>query len=220
MSLVSGSHTHQSLILLMADGATASDAWTLFIEKYGRKLYLWSRQWCDNHHDAEELVQETILVVFRKIGLFRCQATGGFRAWLKEIAFRCWQEMLARQKKFDRPLNDHSLAYFKQLQMDEQSARSDLEHLFDTIADQEILQLAMTKARDKVREKTWRTFELIDIENKPADQVAQLQGISRGAVHTAVYTVRKLIREETDKLENPPQHNSDPTPPPTKPPLS
>lgn len=203
MSLVSGSHTHQSLIMLMAGEATASDAWGLFIEKYGRRLYLWSREWCTNHHDAEELVQETILVVFRKIGLFRCQATGGFRAWLKEIAFRCWQEMLARQKKFDRPLNDHSLAHFKQFQMDQQSARSDLERLFDAIADQEILDLAMIKARTKVREKTWRTFELIDLENKPVEEVAQLQGMSRGAVHTAVYTVRKLIREETEKLDVP-----------------
>jgi len=198
--------------MLMAGDATASDAWSLFIEKYGRRLYLWSRQWCTNHHDAEELVQETILVVFRKIGVFRCQASGGFRAWLKEIAFRCWQEMLARKKKFDRPMHDHTLAHFKKSQMDEQSARSDLERLFDSIADQEILDLAMIKARVKVREKTWRTFELIDLENKPVEEVAQLQGMTRGAVHTAVYTVRKLIREETDKLDTPLEP---PTPPRT-----
>ncbi len=211
MSLVSGSHTHQSLIMLMADGGSSSDAWTLFVEKYGRKLYLWSRQWCTNHHDAEELVQETILVVFRKIGVFRCHATGGFRNWLKEISFRCWQEMLARKKKFDRPLNDHSLAYFKQIQMDDQAARSDLERLFESIADQEILDLAIFKARTKVREKTWRTFELIDLENKPVEDVTRHQNMTRGAVHTAVYTVRKLIREEIGKLEAPTQPMRDTT---------
>ena len=203
MSLAFESHTHQSLIIHMAGGGTASDAWSLFIEKYGRRLYQWSRQWTSNHHDAEEVVQETVLVVFRKIGLFRCHGLGGFRAWLKEIAFRCWQEMLARRKKFDRPMNDHSLAHFKRSQLSDQSARMDLERLFDSIADQEILDLAMNKVRAKVREKTWRTFEMIDLKNKTVDQVGELQGMSRGAVRTAVYTVRKLIREETDKLESP-----------------
>lgn len=200
MSYSPDSHTHQSLIMHMAEGGSSSDSWALFIDKYGPKLYFWSMQWCANHHDAEELVQETTLVVFRKIGVFRIRALGGFRAWLKEIAFHCWQKMLTSKKKFERPMHDPLLAHFKHSQMIDQMARTDLEALFDSIADQEILDLAMFKAKSKFREKTWRIFELIDLECKTVDQVAEQQNVSRGAVHTAVYKVRKLIREEIDNL--------------------
>ena len=101
--------TDQSLILFMATGTSASDAWGVFIDKYGRRLYEWSRQWCANHHDAEELVQETILIVFRKIGVFQRKSEGCFRSWLREISYRCWLEMLKRRKRFERPIYDHQV---------------------------------------------------------------------------------------------------------------
>lgn len=200
-SASSDSHTRQSLILFMANGSTASDAWGRFIDKYGRMLYGWSRQWCYNHHDAEELVQETVLIVFRKIGVFQCRSAGGFRGWLKEISYRCWLEMLARRKRFDRSLHDENLIDHQRALAEGQLARADLEKLFDQIADREILELAMARARVKVREKTWKAFTMVDERGEAVEEVARTLGISRGAVHTAVYTVRKLIREETKAID-------------------
>ena len=185
----------------MANGSTASDAWGRFIDKYGLMLYNWSRQWCYNHHDAEELVQETILIVFRKIGVFQSRSSGGFRGWLKEISYRCWLEMLARRKKFDRSLHDQLVLDHQRAVAEGSLARADLERLFDQIADREILELAMARARVKVRDKTWRVFVMVDERGEAVEDVALRMGLSRGAVHTAVYTVRKLIREEMSALD-------------------
>ena len=199
----SDSRTRQSLIFFMVNGASASNAWSIFIDKYGRMLYAWSRQWCANHHDAEELVQETILIVFQKIGVFQNRTEGGFRRWLKEIAYRCWLEMLARRKRFDRPIHDVFVLDHQRSLIDNQMARAELEKLFDYIADQEILELAMARAQVKVREKTWKAFVMIDLKSESVETTAETLGISRGAVHTAVYTVRKLIREESRRLDPP-----------------
>jgi RNA polymerase sigma-70 factor (ECF subfamily) len=195
--------TDQSLILFMANGTSASDAWGVFIDKYGRRLYEWSRQWCANHHDAEELVQETILIVFRKIGVFQRKSEGCFRSWLREISYRCWLDMLKRRKRFERPIYDHQVLDHQRSQIEHQTARAELEKLFDNIADQEILELALTRARVKVREKTWNAFVMVDMKSERVEDVAVALGISRGAVHMAVYTVRKFIREESQKLDTP-----------------
>jgi DNA-directed RNA polymerase specialized sigma24 family protein len=58
----------------------------------------------------------------------------------------------------------------------------------------------------KVREKTWNAFVMVDMKSERVEDVAVALGISRGAVHMAVYTVRKFIREESQKLD-PPQES-------------
>lgn len=109
--------------------------------------------------------------------------------------------MLARRKKFDRSLHDQLVLDHQRAVAEGSLARADLERLFDQIADREILELAMARARVKVRDKTWRVFVMVDERGEAVEDVALRMGLSRGAVHTAVYTVRKLIREEMSALD-------------------
>jgi RNA polymerase sigma factor (sigma-70 family) len=198
---ISDSNTRLSLIQCMINGSTASNAWALFIDKYGRKLYGWARQWCTNHHDAEELVQDTLMIVFCKIGVFQSKSQGGFRHWVKEISYRCWLEMLARRKKYERPLNDQLVIDHQRAIAENQMAREELEKLFDQIADREILDLAMARARVRVRERTWKAFVMVELKGESVDHVSEILELSRGAVYTAVCTVKKLIKEETIELD-------------------
>ncbi len=54
------------------------------VERYQRDVYALAYDLCGNHHDAEDLSQETFIKAFRAIGSFRAEAQLG--SWLYRIA--------------------------------------------------------------------------------------------------------------------------------------
>ena len=66
-------------------GHAASESWPIFVEKYGRMMYRWSLRWGANPADAEEIVQETLVLIYQKIGSYKSYGNGTFRVWLKSV---------------------------------------------------------------------------------------------------------------------------------------
>jgi RNA polymerase sigma-70 factor (ECF subfamily) len=63
-------------------------------------LFAYSRAICGDHHAAQDVVQETVLIAYRKLSLFFVEAD--FSTWLRAIARR--EALNARKKLAKMPL--------------------------------------------------------------------------------------------------------------------
>ncbi len=79
------------------DAAAAVES---LLNLYGAKLYRLARRMCGNESDAEDLVQDVFLQVFRKWGTFRGASAPG--TWLFSIAARSCKSRLRRKGGIDR----------------------------------------------------------------------------------------------------------------------
>ncbi len=70
------------------------------LDLYGAKLYRLARRMCGNDSDAEDLVQDVFLQVFRKWGTFRGASAPG--TWLFSIAAHSCKARLRRKGGIDR----------------------------------------------------------------------------------------------------------------------
>ncbi|HBE71135.1 MAG TPA: sigma-70 family RNA polymerase sigma factor, partial [Planctomycetaceae bacterium] len=81
MRVLQGPETRASLIEELADPA-AQAAWTRFVRLYQPIVYRVAIARGLQHADAEDLSQEVMVTVGRRIDSFDTEASGSFRGWL------------------------------------------------------------------------------------------------------------------------------------------
>src|SRR6266700_3016690 len=69
-------------------------AWGDFVERYGRKIYVWTRARGLQEADAQDVTQNVLLELARQMSGFEYRPTGSFRAWLRTVAYRAWCDFL------------------------------------------------------------------------------------------------------------------------------
>src|SRR5215203_3584410 len=80
--------TSVTLLCRLRRFPTDHEAWALFVERYGRKILAWCRQWNLQDADAEDVTQTVLLKLADKMKTFDYDAAGSFRAWLKTVVRR------------------------------------------------------------------------------------------------------------------------------------
>jgi RNA polymerase sigma-70 factor, ECF subfamily len=93
---VQHSETSESRLLELAK-AGERDAFGRALSPYLPMLYAYSRSLCGDHHAAQDVVQQTALIAYRKIGFLFPEVD--FGTWLKGIARR---EALSERRKAAR----------------------------------------------------------------------------------------------------------------------
>src|ERR1700757_4643941 len=66
--------------------------WDEFVERYGRHIYRWCRQWKLQDADAEDLTQNILVKLTQKLGAFAYDPSRSFRGWLKTVAYQAWRD--------------------------------------------------------------------------------------------------------------------------------
>ena len=61
MDPVFASATDVSLLLRLRQNPTDQAAWGNFVDRYGRRIYLWCRHWQLQEADAEDVTQNVLL---------------------------------------------------------------------------------------------------------------------------------------------------------------
>ena len=189
------SSTNLSLLASLAAGRPASDAWPIFVEKYGRLLVRWGQRWGARPEDCDEIIQETLILAFRNLHQYQRNPKSNFRSWLKTLAFRCWQkvrdDMQQLQSLDHQKFDKHALRL-----LISQEVCNDLINTFDHIARDEILDLATSRVQERVEPESWLCFELMHVEKLSGEEVARRLQKSRQAVFTNVFRVRRMLKIE------------------------
>jgi RNA polymerase sigma-70 factor (ECF subfamily) len=174
-------------------------AWSEFSARYGRKIYGWCRHWELQQADAEEVTQEVLLKLARKMATFSYDPSRSFRAWLKTVAHHAWRDFLDSRRQPGNGSGDTQV-----LEMLHQVAAGDslVEHLDDEFA-RELLDEASARVRLRVQPHTWEAFRLLAIEGQSGAAAALKLNMKVATVFVARSKVQKMIEEEVRRLEQP-----------------
>src|SRR5690348_7443360 len=89
--------TSVSLLERLA-GTPSDDDWRRLLDLYQPLLQAWAARAGVPPADAEDLIQDVLLVVFREVGRFERQGPGAFRSWLRTILMHRAQDYWQRKK--------------------------------------------------------------------------------------------------------------------------
>jgi RNA polymerase sigma-70 factor (ECF subfamily) len=189
--------TDISLLLRLRQDPTDQLAWGNFVNRYGRRIYLWCRHWQLQEADAEDVTQNVLLILAEKLRAFQYDPAGSFRGWLKTVAHHAWSKYVAGQERQGQGSGDsHTHGLLHSLE-----ARDDLAAKLEEEFDRELLELAMLRVAQRVETHTWRAFQLLAMQGLPGADVAAALDMPVGMVYVAKSRVQKMIQDEIRHLE-------------------
>lgn len=176
-------------------------AWQEFVSLYQPLIRSWFLRNGVAHHDAEELSQDVMAIVIRKIGEFTHSGrTGAFRNWLRIITAN-------RAKQFWRGGTNRPAAKggstFLELVEQLGDENSELAKSWDKEHDQYLLRELFQLISVDFEESTLTIFRRLVLDAVDPESVAAEFGTTTGAVYSAKSRVlRRLRREATGIIDD------------------
>ena len=179
--------------LIQAINSGQFDLFHDLVKRYEHKLYNFSLRMCRNPSDAEDMVQETFLNVFRYLKDFRYETK--FKNWLYRIAAStCIKKR--RKSKF-APERELSLDEF--IPKDEADAQAPVPHWalmpLDQLLNEELADM-INQAIFSLPEKYRLVILLRDLEGFSTAETAQILGLSAVNVKVRLHRARLFLREK------------------------
>ncbi len=172
-------------------------AWNLFVERYQPRIRTWCLSWGLQDSDADDVAQEVLVKLFAALGKFRYDPSRSFRAWLKTVTQHAWSDFIAARRK-DPGRNSDRIETIA----DSAEARSDLERQLEDAFDRELLEVAMHRIKNRVKDATWDAFRMTALEGLSGVDAASRLGIPVANVFVAKHRVQKMLQEEVRILKN------------------
>lgn len=183
--------TRPSLILRVRNAAD-TEAWATFVETYAPLVYRYCRRQGLQDCDASDMTQEVMAQVARSVRAFDYRPERGkFRNWLGTVA----RSRLANYVRSGRrPAQAQGGEWLDEL------ASEDPGPAWAEEFDLQVLRTALARIEAHFEPTTWRAFELVWLEHRPAADAAQALGIPIEIVYVAKSRVLKRLREEVVTL--------------------
>ncbi len=191
----SGSSTRPSLLLRIRDPRD-SEAWQTFVDVYGRLVFRHCRSRGLHHEDAENVTQEVFAQVSRSIRRFDYRPElGRFRDWLGTVTRNEINRLLKKEVRAARG----SGGVEEEPTLDSIAARGE-----DTAWAEEfnahLLATALARSRPHFEEQTWRAFERVWLDKRPAAEVAEELQVPIDRVYVAKSRVLERLQQEVQEL--------------------
>jgi RNA polymerase sigma-70 factor (ECF subfamily) len=173
------------------------DAWRRFNDLYRPLLRAWIARAGVPASDADDLAQEVLFVVSRKVAGFERRGPGAFRAWLRAILANELRDYFCGQK--NRPIatgGSDFQSWLEQLK----SHDSALSRLLDREHDDHVVASLLRRVQGDFAPATWQAFLRYVQEGELAVKVAQALGPSLNSVVLAKSRVHKRLRQEAAGL--------------------
>jgi RNA polymerase sigma-70 factor (ECF subfamily) len=178
--------TSYSLLYRLRQSHLDGQAWERFVAIYTALLYRWVRSWGLRSNEADDAVQDVLLLLLRKLPAYQPMPNVRFRSWL-------WAVTRNRVRSIRR----RSGPSFQSLEGSDAVADS------DTVTDEDAAaELALVTRRaaelfqNDFQSNTWKAFWETAVEGRSGKAVAQELGLTIGAVYAARFRVQQRIREE------------------------
>ena len=187
--------THLTLLLRLRNRSDQL-SWDEFHERYGELLYRYARSRGAAHADAEDIVQEVELSLFKAIHGFVYDARKGrFRGYLRSSVAHALGRRASKQARehdgFDPRVLD-CIAAEKDASSDGQWEREWRLHR---------LRWALRSVADEFEEKTLQAFQAHALGGLSVEETANELGLSKASVYQAKSRVIKRLKERLDSLD-------------------
>ncbi len=187
------------------------ESWQEFFNLYGRLIFGVAVKAGLKEAEAQDVVQETILVMARKIPGFNYDpALGSFKSWLMLITRR----RIEKQFKKRLPVGVQASAcppaqgtLKRGLQQDDTSrtatveripdpAGFDLEAIWDREWATNLSEAALARVKRQVKPRQFQMFDLYVLKQWPVREVARALDVSIGQVYVTKHRIAGLLKKE------------------------
>jgi RNA polymerase sigma factor (sigma-70 family) len=179
--------------------ANEAGAWAELLKRCVPVIYQWCRAWHLQEADAQDLTQNVLLKLARRIRTLQYDPAKSFRAYLKTLARYAWCDLLSEREKPGAGGGNGSALR----QIESEAARDDLARRLEDDYEQELLRKAMEIVQSRVQPQTWEAFRLTALEGLPGVETARRLGMSVAGVYKARSRVQQLLRDEVAAADSP-----------------
>jgi RNA polymerase sigma-70 factor (ECF subfamily) len=185
-----------SLLERMRGQPDAAD-WQRLVDLYSPFLYDWL---CYRHslqdQDANDVIQETFLVVLRRLPKFRHNGQpGAFHKWLRRITAYCLLAFWKARGRFPVLTRDQEM-------LDElKDPHSGLSQLWDEEHRCYLARRALERIEPEFEATTLAAFCRVVLEGARPVEVAAELGMTRNAVDIATLRVRRRLRQLYEEMQ-------------------
>ncbi len=169
------------------------EAYDKIAELYQKKIYALSFNLTRNQMDAQDVTQEVLLTLFKKVHTF--QGKSAFSSWVYRITLNATYMKLRSKKKepnvsLEDLLPSYNGAGFQQDKIQDWSENT--ESLVFTNETKEVIQ----KAVDQLPEKEKVVFMLRDVEGLSTEKVSEILDLTIPAVKSRLHRARLFLRKK------------------------
>src|SRR6516162_2310619 len=176
------SETSFNLLERLREGPNDT-AWQRMVDLYTPLIRNWLRRYSLQDQDADDLVQDVLAVVVRKLPEFQKKPQiGAFRRWLRSITVNCLREFWRSQRFHPKAAGNEVFAGVLDQLEDPESAMS---KIWDQEHDEYVTRRLLVLIRPRFEAKTWQAFQRVALEGASVDQVSEELGLSVNAVFIA-----------------------------------
>jgi len=184
-------------------------SWQDFFDIYWRLIYSVALKAGLSDADAQDVVQDTVLTVAKKIGEFKSDpAIGSFKGWLLRITRRRIADHFEARKKTEQASSISGASETG----DDSTRTATVERVADHTSfnldacweeewQKNLLRAATEKVKNKVSPKQFQMFELYVLREWPVRKVAATLGVSAAQVYLAKHRIAGLLKKEVKRLE-------------------
>jgi RNA polymerase sigma-70 factor, ECF subfamily len=168
--------------------SSSDPAWDRLLRQYGPLLTFWAKRLGLKDQDAEDLVQEVLIVLVQKLADFQYQPERSFRGWMRTILINKWRDRRDRRAasslEADVPFNEPGAP--EALEADDHR--------------QYVAERALRLMKSAFEPTTWKACWETIVGGQSPGQVASELGISVNAVYLAKSRVLDRLRYELKGL--------------------
>jgi RNA polymerase sigma factor (sigma-70 family) len=185
--------------------SNAQESWRQFFDTYWRLIYTTALNAGLTDSEAQEVVQETVLTVVRKIKSFQYDpAVGSFKGWLLTIVrWRIADQFRKRQGQI-QPLHPRRGTETQRTATIERvvdPGAIDLDAIWEEEWHRTMFAVALARVKRQANARHYQMFDLHAVKQWPVQKVAQALGVSAGQVRLAKHRITALMRREVARLE-------------------
>jgi RNA polymerase sigma-70 factor (ECF subfamily) len=190
--------TRPSLLVRLGDPRD-NQAWEQFVEIYAPLVYGFARKHGLQDADAADLTQDVLRAVAGASGQGGYNPErGSFRAWFFTIVRNKLRNFVTRRQRHCLGTGDSEAQAF----LEAQPARPEPEAaLWEQEYEQRLFAWAVERVRDDFADSTWQAFWRTAVVGDSAGTVAEVLGMSAGAVYIAKSRVLARLREQIQQLQ-------------------
>ena len=198
--------TRASLLSRLKDWQDET-SWKVFFDTYWKLIYNAAIKAGLTDAEAQDVVQETVISVFKSMPDFQYKAAcGSFKSWLLQLtAWRIGDQFRNRQRNMQpakRPAD--STAQTATVDGVPDPAGSGLEAIWEEEWEQNLMNAATDRVKRDVDPKQYQIFDLYVLKNWSARKVASTLKVNLGRVYLAKHRIGTMIKKELKHLHTKP----------------
>lgn len=195
--------THRSLLTRLKNWDD-NEGWRRFFDTYWKLIYNAALKSGLSDAEAQDVVQETVLSVAKKMNEFKYDpALGSFKGWLLTLTrWRIADQFRKRTRHGHREAPaDDATARTRAIETVPDPHGQMLDAIWDAEWKKNLMDAAIERVKRKVGARQYQLFDLYVLKEWKVEEVAKTLGVSTDQIYQAKSRISTAIRKEYELLE-------------------